>query len=136
MAAKGKLKTKPQEPEELTPEQVEELKETLLSIRNNLNSKAQERKKDGLYEISRDDLADESDLASVETDQEVGLKLAEQEMHKLTLVERALSKIKSNTYGFCEGTGEPIGYKRLKVQPWVLYSLKHQEDLERGRKAD
>ena len=101
-----------------------------------MHSKAQERKKDGLYEISRDDLADENDLASVETDQEVGLKLAEQEMHKLTLVERALSKITSNTYGFCEGTGEPIGFKRLKVQPWVMYSLKHQEDLERGRKAE
>jgi len=121
--------------EELKHDEVKALREILLEIRRSLLMKAQERKQDGEYEISRDDLADETDLASVETDQEVLMKLAEHDAHKLNLVERAVKKIDANdgTYGLCEATGEPIGYKRLKVQPWVLYSLKYQEDLERGR---
>ncbi|MBX9704046.1 MAG: TraR/DksA C4-type zinc finger protein [Silvanigrellaceae bacterium] len=123
--------------QELTADEIQELKGILLKVRDELYSKERERKAEGLYEISRDDLSDETDLASVETDQEVGMKLAEQERNKLSLVEKALRKIEANdgTYGLCEGTGDPIGFKRLKVQPWALFSLRHQEDLERGRKS-
>lgn len=126
-----------QQPQELTPSEVNELKNILLDVRNELHSKAKERRAEGMYEISRDDLADEADLASVETAQDVGLTLAEHERNKLYLVEKALKKIEAGDgmYGLCEGTGEPIGFKRLKVQPWVLYSLRHQEELEKGRRG-
>ena len=65
------------------------------------------------------------------------MKLAEAERQKLYLIEKALRKIEGNdgTYGLCEGTGDPIGFKRLKIQPWALYSLRYQEDLERNRRA-
>lgn len=126
-----------QQPQELTDKEVNELRESLTQIRDELHNKAKERRAEGMYEISRDDLADEADLASVETAQDVGLTLAEHERNKLYLVEKALKKIEAGdgSYGLCEGTGEPIGYKRLKVQPWVLYSLRHQEELERGRRG-
>ena len=125
------------QPRELTREEVEALKLELTKLKDELVLKAHTRKHDGSYEISRDDIADETDLAAVETDQEVNLKLAEAESQKLNLIERALKKIEFNdgSFGLCEATGEPIGFKRLKIQPWALYSLRHQEDLERNRRA-
>lgn len=126
------------QPQELEPKEIAELKSILSAMRDELHHKAKERKAEGMYEISRDDLADEADLASVETAQDVGLTLAEHERNKLYLVEKALKKIEANdgSFGLCEGTGDPIGFKRLKVQPWVLYSLRHQEDLEKGRRGN
>lgn len=124
-------------PSELTREEILVLKDLLIKIRDDLNAKEYARKHEGTYEISRDDIADETDLASVETDQEVNFKLAEADSHKLNLVEHALHKIElgDGSFGLCEGTGDPIGFKRLSIQPWALYSLRHQEDLERERRA-
>lgn len=125
------------QPRELTREEVALLKSDLVKLKDELILKAHTRKRDGSYEISRDDIADETDLAAVETAQEVNLKLAEAESHKLNLIEHALKKIDYNdgSYGLCESTGEPIGFKRLQIQPWALYSLRHQEDLERNRRT-
>ena len=125
------------EMQELSPQEVAQLKSKLIEIRDELMTKEKERKAEGMYEISRDDLADEADLASVETAQDVGMKLAEHERNKLNLVERALRKVDDNNgeFGLCEGTGEPIGFRRLQLQPWVLYSLRYQEELERGRRG-
>jgi DnaK suppressor protein len=125
------------EAQELTVEEIQKLKDKLTEIREELLVKARERKAEGMYEISRDDLADEADLASVETAQDVGMKLAEHERNKLFLVEKALKKIEDGLgeYGVCEGTGEPIGYRRLEVQPWVPFSLRYQEELEKGRRG-
>lgn len=135
--SKMSTKSTSSQPQELTAAEIAELKSLLIQTRNELHTKAKERKAEGMYEISRDDLADEADLASVETAQDVGITLAEHERNKLYLVEKALKKIDANdgSYGMCEGMGEPIGVKRLRVQPWVLYSLRHQEDLEKGRRS-
>jgi len=124
------------QPCELTHEEVIQLRSELDKLKNDLTLKAHTRKHDGSYEISRDDIADETDLAAVETDQEVNLKLAEAERQKLNLIDRALKKIEYNdgSFGLCEATGDPIGFKRLQIQPWALYSLRHQEDLERNRR--
>ena len=123
--------------QELTSDEMNKLKSRLSEIRDELHAKARERKAEGMYEISRDDLADEADLASVETAQDVGMKLAEHERNKLSLVEKAIKKIEDSLgeYGVCEGTGEPIGFRRLEVQPWVPYSLRYQEELEKGRRG-
>lgn len=130
--------TAPNAPEELTAPEVAKLKDKLLQTRAELQAKAKERKQEGAYEISRDDLADEADLASVETAQDVDMKLAEYEQQKLSLIEKAIKKIEAGDgmYGLCEGTGEPIGFRRLEIQPWVLYSLRYQEELERGRRGN
>jgi len=128
----------PSQPQELTREEVSQLKNILAKLRDELYAKEIARKNEGAYEISRDDISDETDLASVETDQEVNMKLAEADRIKIALIEKAIRKIEANdgTYGLCEGTGDPIGFKRLQIQPWALYSLRHQEDLERGRRAN
>jgi DnaK suppressor protein len=106
-------------------------------MRDELLANNQSRRREGMYEISRDDLADEADLASAETAQEVGLKLAEHELKRLEQIGRALKKIEvsDGMYGLCEGTGEPIGFRRLQLQPWTPYSLRYQEELERGKRS-
>lgn len=128
---------KEKEAEELSPEEIADLKDQLTKIRDELHEKAHSRIKSGAYQISRDDLADDGDKASVETEQDLGMTLAEHERTKLTMVIKALRKIEANdgSYGLCEGTDLPIGYRRLKIQPWVLYSLRYQEELEKNRRT-
>lgn len=131
-----RVKSKEYEPEELTADQVKELRAKLEGLREQLVQKTQARRKEGMYEISRDDLADEADLASAETAQDVGFKLAEHERKQLDQINKALKKIENNDgmYGLCEGTGEPIGYRRLQLQPWTPFSLRYQEELEKGKR--
>ena len=74
---------KPANLQELSTEEIAKLKAILSKVRGELVAKTRERKEEGMYEISRDDLADEADLASVETAQDVGMKLAEHERNKL-----------------------------------------------------
>ncbi len=38
-------------------------------------------------------------------------------------------------YGACEGTGEPVGYSRLKLRPWARFSVEYQEELERAQRS-
>lgn len=130
------MKAREKELQPLTSDEIQSLKDMLVKERDLLMQKSQERIAAGAYQISRDDLADDGDKASIETEQDVGMTLAEHERNKLALVERALRKIEANdsSYGVCEGTGEPVGFQRLSVQPWVLFSLRYQEELERGRR--
>ena len=50
---------------------------------------------------------------------------------RLRLVARALAKLESGAYGFCEETEEPIGYERLSVVPWARFCVHVQEVHER-----
>lgn len=49
---------------------------------------------------------------------------------RLSLVERALMKMREGVYGICEETEEPIGFERLQVVPWARFSIKVQERRE------
>jgi len=54
--------------------------------------------------------------------------------NRLSLVNRALSKIEAGVFGICEETEEPIGYERLSVVPWARFSVNVQELHERKMK--
>lgn len=51
--------------------------------------------------------------------------------NRLSLIDRAISKIVAGAYGSCEETEEPIGFERLKVVPWARYCVRVQELRER-----
>ena len=92
----------------------------------------------------------EANLTSEEGDDkgapdEVDRSSFEEEMQRMQLVlvgkkqlqgevGEALNRIKNGSYGVCEETEEPIGYKRLKAQPWTRLSLEAQQDLEDRRR--
>ncbi|MEM7494677.1 MAG: TraR/DksA family transcriptional regulator [Myxococcota bacterium] len=76
-------------------------------------------------------VGDEADQATEDARVSLGTRLIDRNAKLLREVERALDKIKDNTYGLCEGTDEPIGYARLKLRPWTRYSVTYKEELER-----
>ena len=52
----------------------------------------------------------------------------------LSKIDKAIKKIKDNTYGYCEETGEPIGLKRLIARPIATLSIEAQEKHEKNEK--
>jgi DnaK suppressor protein len=75
--------------------------------------------------------ADELDQATRHSEQAFLLRLADKERKLVLEIDRALSKFEHGTYGVCEGTGEPIGFKRLEARPWSRYSVEYKELLEK-----
>jgi DnaK suppressor protein len=80
-----------------------------------------------------DVLADEIDIAQRSTDQAWLFRFADKERKLLIEIEAALEKMRTGEYGLCEGTDEPIGYKRLELRPWTRYSVGYKELLEREK---
>jgi DnaK suppressor protein len=73
------------------------------------------------------------DLATRQSEQAYLLRLADKEQKKLQEIDRALAKFERGEYGYCEGTGEPIGMKRLALRPWARHGIEFKERLERER---
>jgi DnaK suppressor protein len=80
-----------------------------------------------------DVLADEIDIAQRSTDQAWLFRFADKERKLLIEIEAALEKMRTGEYGLCEGTDEPIGFKRLELRPWTRYSVGYKELLEREK---
>lgn len=89
----------------------------------------------GTIQLDTNEMADEVDLASASIEQSLTLKLLDRDRHQLNEIERAIDKIAVGDYGYCEGTGEAIPKRRLELSPWTRYSVKHQERLEKTKKA-
>ena len=41
-----------------------------------------------------------------------------------------MKRIEDGTYGICELTGKPIGWKRLEAIPWTRFSVEAENQLE------
>jgi DnaK suppressor protein len=80
-----------------------------------------------------DVLADEIDIAQRVTDQAWLFRMADKDRKLLIEIEAALEKMHTGEYGVCEGTDEPIGFKRLELRPWTRYSVGYKEMLEREK---
>ena len=91
----------------------------------------------GLYsneidgEISSADIVDQ---ASSQTEKTVEMRTLNRQIKLLSKIDKALKKIKNDTYGYCEETGEPIGLKRLIARPIATLSIEAQERHERMEK--
>lgn len=115
---------------DLTAEQITELKRALETRRGSLLETI-ERGREQERDATGRDVGDEMDEANIEEEAAVNAKLLERDVQILSEIERALAKIRDGAYGLCEGTGEPIGYARLRLRPWARYSVEYQEELER-----
>ncbi len=49
----------------------------------------------------------------------------------ISQIEKALERIESGEFGYCELTGEPIDVRRLAVQPWATLSIEALEEIEK-----
>lgn len=117
------------EDSELTREQMLELREALLKRRAEVVQEYERH----VREASEDteNLPDEMDIAERQSRHAYLFRLADKESKLLREIDRALGKFSRGNYGICEGTGDPIGLRRLQSRPWTRYSLAHKELLER-----
>ena len=74
------------------------------------------------------------DQASSHTEKSVEMRTLNRQIKLLTKIDRAIKRIKNNTYGYCEETGEPIGIKRLIARPIATLSIEAQEKHEKNEK--
>jgi len=87
--------------------------------------------KDVNHEISSPDVLDQ---ASSQADKNVEMRTLNRQIKLLSKIEKAIKKIKDNTYGYCEETAEPIGLKRLIARPIATLSIEAQEKHEKNEK--
>ena len=83
------------------------------------------------HEISSPDIVDQ---ATSQTEKTVEMRTLNRQRKLLTKIDQAIKKIKNDTYGYCEETGEPIGVKRLIARPIATLSIEAQEKHERNEK--
>ena len=82
-------------------------------------------------EISSADIVDQ---ATSVAERSVELRTVNRQIKLISKIDKALDRIKSKTYGFCEDTGEPIGLKRLIARPIATLSIEAQERHEKKEK--
>jgi DnaK suppressor protein len=92
---------------------------------------------EALYNGSMDDnsiSADIIDQASSYTDKNVEMKAINRQIKLISEIDKALMRIKDDTYGYCLDTAEPIGIKRLMARPIAKYTIAAQEKHEKNEK--
>ena len=93
---------------------------------------------EALYNGSMDDnsiSADIVDQASSYTDKNVEMKAINRQIKLISEIDKALIRIKDETYGYCLDTAEPIGLKRLMARPVAKYTIAAQEKHEKDEKV-
>ena len=93
---------------------------------------------EALYNSSLDDnstSADIVDQASSYTDKNVEMKAINRQIKLISEIDKALRRIREDTYGYCLDTAEPIGLKRLMARPVAKYTIAAQEKHEKDEKV-
>ena len=93
---------------------------------------------EALYNGSMDDnsiSADIVDQANSYTDKNVEMKAINRQIKLISEIDKALARIREDTYGFCLDTAEPIGLKRLMARPVAKYTIAAQEKHEKDEKV-
>ena len=93
---------------------------------------------EALYNGSMDDnsiSADIVDQASSYTDKNVEMKAINRQIKLISEIDKALMRIRDETYGYCLDTAEPIGLKRLMARPVAKYTIAAQEKHEKNEKV-
>ena len=79
--------------------------------------------------------ADIVDQASSYTEKTVEMRASNRRRKLVNKIDQALRRLKYNTYGYCEETGEPIGLQRLIARPIATLCIAAQEKHEKEEKV-
>jgi DnaK suppressor protein len=85
--------------------------------------------------IPQEERADIIDFTSAEKIRDIESIITSIDTDVLKLIERALDKINSGTYGYCENCGVRIDKERLEEVPYVRYCIDCQERIELGERV-
>ena len=107
---------------------LEYFRKVLQNQLDDLNREMQE----AVNQISHDDevYADWADVASVETDKTLQLKIKDRERMLMTKIHEALRRIEDGTFGECERCGDEIAEPRLKARPVTTLCIDCKSELE------
>lgn len=114
---------------ELTPDELQNLKESMLFQKSSILNKSHEFK---LEQSSTESVSEEAEAASIDISNNISIHLLERDRNALYMIERALSKIDEGTYGQCESCGQTISARRLQARPFTalcIECMEEQEDL-------
>lgn len=75
---------------------------------------------------------DLADIASDVAEQEMIDALGRRVIARLDQIDRALDRLRAQSYGACEDCGEPIDPARLRALPWARRCLRCQRRAELG----
>jgi DnaK suppressor protein len=81
-----------------------------------------------------DTSADVVDQATSQTGKAIEMRTVNRNKKLISKIDKAVKKIKDDTYGYCEETGEEIGLKRLMARPIATLTVEAQERHEREEK--
>lgn len=107
----------------------------ILEVRKQEVLSAADAVKESGIAFSTDDLPDEVDLASSESDQSMNLRLRDRERILLRKIDKALAKIESKEYGICEVCGDKISMRRLEARPVTDLCIRCKEEQERVERS-
>ncbi|MFK7984862.1 MAG: TraR/DksA family transcriptional regulator, partial [Sandaracinaceae bacterium] len=116
---------------DLSKRQIAQLHQKLVEERGRKKEELERHMQEALGEAGV--MPDETDMAQRSTEQAYLIRFADKERKLLGEIERAIGKLRTGDYGVCEGTEEPIGFKRLELRPWTRYSVAYKEQIERER---
>lgn len=120
----------------ISPERLAQSREMLLEKRALLINQVENLAKDA-EESTKATENSKSPMNSAENasdayEQDFAFMSIESEEELLRKIDRALQKMRENTYGECEECGEAIRAERLEALPWATMCVKCQELEERG----
>ena len=116
--------------DELTPEQTEELKRSLLALREELE-RLLDTTREGTKPVDLDEPIGR--LTRIDAIQQQTMTMANRRSHDIRLrqVIQALSALEGDEYGLCRRCEDPIGYPRLEARPESPYCLECQDEIDR-----
>ncbi|NBA98318.1 TraR/DksA C4-type zinc finger protein [Pseudomonas sp. R5(2019)] len=98
------------------------------NLLNDVKKETQDRIEQSRVAIeSLDTPADPADAASVEEERHWLVNVIDRDQRLLPQLEQALDRIREDSFGWCDDSGEPIGLKRLLISPTTKYCIEAQE---------
>ena len=134
ISVKERLRRSPSGPQPyLTPSQLDELRRSLLSKREELLADLLYLDTE-LHDIQGDaDKSDGMECSCRSRQAELIAGLIQATCTELREVNEAFARMRDRTYGICLATGAPIELKRLRARPWAKYCIEYARTLEKPR---
>ena len=107
----------------MNKEQLEFFRQRLIEMRQSLTT--MEESPD-ITDLDVERAADESDRATQEEQYWIQVHMKERESNLIRDIDKALHRIRTGDYGFCEDTGDDIGIQSLLIRPTSRYTAEAQ----------
>ncbi len=116
--------------DELTDEQVAELKQRLVVLRDEMQQLL-DATREGTRPVALDEPIGR--LTRMDAMQQQSMSAANRRSYdlRLQLVNQALTAVERDEYGICRRCDDLIGYKRLTARPESTFCLKCQDEIDR-----